>query len=229
MTQVTAIVPVRHNSERVPGKNRRLFFGVPLFERIIRVLERCETVSAIAVDTDSDEVAGVLARAYPDVRVIRRPAELLGGDMSVNRILAHDLAELGGDWFLQTHCTNPLLLPGTIDRAVRDLEQADGYDSAFGVTRVQTRLYDAGGAAVNHDPAELLRTQDLPPLFEENSNLYLFSRESFAATGRRIGERPQMIEIDRVEAIDIDDEASWTLAEAAFRATQLDIENEVAA
>lgn len=219
MSSVTAIVPVRHDSERVPGKNRRRFCGVPLFERIVRVLEEASSVDSIVVDTDSDEIAGVLADRYPGVSVIWRPDDLLGGDVSVNRILAHDLEQIEGDVFLQTHCTNPLLRPNTIDAAIARFVASERHDSAFGVTRIQSRLYDQRCVALNHDPTVLMRTQDLPPLFEENSNLYLFTRASFGASGARIGLCPMMIEIDRVEAIDIDDESTWILAEAAYRAT----------
>ncbi|MEO1513014.1 MAG: acylneuraminate cytidylyltransferase family protein, partial [Planctomycetota bacterium] len=140
------------------------------------------------------------------------------GSVDMNRILEHDLSELPGESFLQTHCTNPLLRPETIDSAARRLAASPGHDSAFGVTRLQTRLYDGSGAPLNHDPDDLVRTQDLRPVFEENSNLYLFSRSSFESAGGRIGRRPIMIEIDRLEAIDIDDEATWAMAEAAFAA-----------
>jgi len=77
---------------------------------------------------------------------------------------------------------------------------------------VQTRFYRADGSAVNHDPNVLLRTQDLEPWFEENSNLYVFSRDSFAATDARIGRRPLVFETGKLESIDIDDQADWDLA-----------------
>jgi CMP-N-acetylneuraminic acid synthetase len=84
----------------------------------------------------------------------------------------------------------------------------------FTVNKFQARFYRADGSAVNHDPNNLVRTQDLEPWFEENSNLYIFSAESFAATNARIGKRPLMLEIDKTESVDIDDQQSWDLAEA---------------
>ena len=76
------------------------------------------------------------------------------------------------------------------------------------------RFYRRDLSAVNHNPKELKRTQDLDPLLEENSNLYLFTREAFGRTNARIGARPLLFEMDRNEATDIDDAASWLLAEA---------------
>lgn len=232
---VTAVVPVRHDSERVAGKNRRLFDGEPLFMRILRTLGRAQRVGAIAVDTDSPEIAAALRRTIPSVRIVDRPMHLRGGEVPVNRLLAHDLAVLQGGAFLQTHCTNPLLGAETIDRAIEaffSAQTAGTHDSVLSVTRWHTRLYDAEGRALNHDPAVLRRTQDLPPIFEENSNLYVFSREGFRRTGRRVGDRPALFEIDRLEAMDIDDEASWRIAELAVRSqaqTQINRRDEAAA
>ena len=94
--------------------------------------------------------------------------------------------------------------------------EADNHDSLFSVTRWQTRLYGADGTPINHDPDVLLRTQDLPPVYEENSNLYLFTADQIAA-GRRIGDRPILFEIHPLEAVDIDDEHDFVLAEALDR------------
>ena len=87
------------------------------------------------------------------------------------------------------------------------------YDSLFGVTRLQTRLWDELGRAVNHNPAVLLRTQDLPPIYEENSCIYLFTRETLLTRRNRLGERPLMFEIDAREATDIDVELDFVIAE----------------
>jgi CMP-N-acetylneuraminic acid synthetase len=89
------------------------------------------------------------------------------------------------------------------------------FDSVFSVTRLQTRLYEENGKALNHDPNVLLRTQDLEPLFEENSNFYIFSKDSFSNTnGKRIGLKPWLFEVNKLEALDIDEEEDFLLAEA---------------
>jgi len=81
------------------------------------------------------------------------------------------------------------------------------------VTRLQTRLWDANGHAINHDPNILLQTQDLPPVYEENSCLYIFSRENLARRRNRLGERPLMFEMDAAEAWDIDEELDFAFTE----------------
>lgn len=212
---VAALVPMRHDSERVPGKNYRVFAGRPLFHRIIESLLACELVDVVAVDTDSPDIARGCAEHFPEVVVIERPAHLRAGTVPMNDVLLHDTSLVEAGWYLQTHSTNPLLTTATIARALRTmLEDRGGHDSLFGVTRLHTRLYDAHGRAMNHDPARLVRTQDLPAVFEENSNLYVFTRAGLEKRGSRIGARPILFEIDRAEALDIDDESGWRLAEA---------------
>ena len=171
----------------------------------------------MVIDTDSPTVKEQAADAFPAVEVIDRPAHLLGGHVAMTEVLRYDAEQMPSAWYLQTHTTNPLLRPETINAALDRMEKSGGGpDSLFSVTRWQTRLYDADGAPLNHDPSELLRTQDLPPVFEENSNMYLFTAEQIAA-GRRIGDKPILFEIDPLEAVDIDEEADFVLAEALDR------------
>ncbi|NIR61068.1 MAG: acylneuraminate cytidylyltransferase family protein, partial [Gammaproteobacteria bacterium] len=110
-----------------------------------------------------------------------------------------------------------LLRPETVSEAINALLAAPDRDSLFGVTRLFTRLWGPGPTPVNHDPAVLLRTQDLPPIYEENSNLYIFRRAILEARGNRIGEHPLMFEIDRAEAWDIDEMLDFEIAEFLYR------------
>ncbi len=214
---VVAFVPMRHSSERVPGKNYRPFNGRPLFHHVVSTLLAVDRVSTIVIDTDSPTVKEQVAEHFPTVQVIDRPAELLGGDVPMTDVLRHDAAVVPAEWYLQTHTTNPLLRASTIERALAELDASlDRHDSLFSVTRLQTRLYHADGRPLNHDPRVLLRTQDLPPVYEENSNLYVFSAAQIAA-GRRFGDRPLLFEIDPLEAVDIDEEHDFVLAETLGR------------
>lgn len=210
---IVAFVPMRHSSERVPGKNYRDFNGRPLFHHIVSTLLDVPQISTVVIDTDSPTVVEQCAEHFPSVRCIDRPEHLLGGETPMTDVLAYDASQFPSEWYLQTHSTNPLLSASTIRRALDEFEATmDTHDSLFSVTRLQTRLYDAEGRALNHDPAILLRTQDLPPIYEENSNIYVFSAE-LIARGKRIGERPLLFEIDPLEAVDIDEEHDFVIAE----------------
>ncbi|MEQ8821110.1 MAG: acylneuraminate cytidylyltransferase family protein [Sumerlaeia bacterium] len=216
--QYAALIPIKDHSERVPGKNFRSLAGRPLWQHIVATLQDMDEVGAIYIDTDSDRFTPDVLAPFPKVRVITRPQELRGDFVATNALFAYDLTRIPAEitHFLQTHTTNPLLSPATIRRAIAAFEGAaaeGARDSLFTVTPCYNRFYRRDGSAINHDPKVLIRTQDLEPLLEENSNLYLFSRESFAATGARIGARPMLFEMDGMEATDIDDELGWDLAD----------------
>jgi CMP-N-acetylneuraminic acid synthetase len=212
MNKIVALVPMRHHSQRVPGKNYRMLAGKPLFHHIIEALLACPEIAQIVVDTDSSPVIESLQSSFPQVLVFERPEDLRADHVSMNEILAYDTSRIPADFYLQTHSTNPLLRPQTISRAVQQLlANYPTYDSLFAVTRIQTRLWDQLGRPINHNPAVLLQTQDLPPIFEENSCIYIFTRELLIARRNRIGERPLMFETPADEAWDIDEELDFTI------------------
>ena len=212
--RIVGLVPMRHQSERVPGKNYRDFNGKPLYHWVVETLLNSGLVDEILIDTDSPHIIEDAAQ-FERVTTIARPEHLLGGDTPMNDVLLHDVSQIEADWYLQTHSTNPLLRATTVAAAIDALlGSLDAHDSLFSVTALQTRLYWPDGSAINHDPAVLLRTQDLPPVLEENSCLYLFTRETLEQRGNRIGERPLLFEIEAEEATDIDVELDFRVAEA---------------
>lgn len=212
--KIVALVPMGAHSERVPGKNYRELVGRPLYHYILSELQACSEISQIVVDTDSDIIKDGLAQHFPAVTVLDRPEDLRGGHIPMNQVLLHDTSQVAADYYLQTHSTNPLLRAGTISQAIAAfLDALDVHDSLFSVTTMHTRLYDTEGNAINHDPDELLRTQDLPLIYEENSCIYVFSRETLLQRGHRIGANPLLFPIPTDEAVDIDDELDFQVAE----------------
>ena len=214
MFSLVALVPMRHHSQRVPGKNYRPLAGKPLFHHIIETLLAVPEITQILVDTDSDPVMDGLRVDFPQVKIIARPENLRADDVPMNDILVYDTDQIQADFYLQTHSTNPLLKPQTVSRAIQSLiSNYPAHDSLFSVTRLQTRLYDLYGRAINHDPSVLIQTQDLPPVYEENSCLYLFTRENLLKRRHRIGEKPMMFGIDAEEAWDIDEELDFAICD----------------
>lgn len=215
---ITAIVPMRHSSERVKGKNYRSFNGKPLFHYVTASLLACPHIQQVVIDTDSPTIFEYAAQHFPSVIRLERPAHLRDGAIPMNDVLLNVVNQVPSDFYVQTHSTNPLLSAETVHKAVDFfLKNYPIYDSLFTVTRLQTRLWDILARAVNHNPNILLRTQDLPPIFEENSCLYIFNKETLQQRHNRIGNRPYLLEIPKQEAIDIDEEVDFVLAEMAYR------------
>lgn len=219
--RIVALLPLKAHSERVPGKNFRVFRHKPLFRWMLDTLLAITRIDEIVINTDAREVLEAHGlRDEARVRIRNRPLEICGDHVSMNLVLADDVRHVAADVFVMTHTTNPLLSVETVDAALDAFlraEESGAADSLFAVNRVQSRFYRADGSAVNHDPARLLRTQDLEPWFEENSNLYVFTPASFERTGARIGARPLMYETPRAESFDIDDAVGWDLAELVAR------------
>jgi len=211
---VAAIVPIKNHSERVKNKNFRNFNGKPLYHHILQTLEKTYAIDKVIVDTDSDRVKSEAPVLFSKVSILERPEKLLGDFTSVNKIIEFDLENSDADVYLQSHATNPLLKAETISIALKKFVEFNGeYDSIFSVNKFQSRFYNWEGNPANHNPEELLRTQDLTPIYEENSNLYIFTKESFNRTKKRIGATPFMYCMSKVESIDIDDMFSFHLAE----------------
>jgi CMP-N-acetylneuraminic acid synthetase len=215
MTEIAALVPMRHQSIRVPEKNYRALAGKPLYSYIINTLLDCPEISQVVVDTDSPVVKAGLLENFPQVKIIDRPDHLCADTIPMNEILLHDCSMVRADLYLQTHSTNPLLKTTTVSDAIQTLlTRLEQNDSLFTVTRVQTRLWDASGQPLNHNPGELIRTQDLPPVFEENSCIYLFNGEILAERRNRLGYKPLMYEINADEAWDIDEILDFEIVES---------------
>jgi CMP-N-acetylneuraminic acid synthetase len=175
-------------------------------------------IEQVVINTDArDQLMRLGIGDQARVLVRDRRPEICGDFVSMNRVIEDDLAAVTSEVYVMTHTTNPLLGTDTIRRAIAAFAQkrAGGHaDSLFTVNKFQTRFYDASGRPLNHDPNNLVRTQDLEPWYEENSNLYIFTRDSFAKSGARIGVNPMMFETPRSESMDIDDADGWQMAEA---------------
>ncbi len=220
MHRIVALLPMKGQSERVIGKNMRAFNNKPLCTYVLSELEKCSEIEKIVINTDCEKIVA-LAKTFSKVLIHERPISLQGHAIPMNAILEYDLKRLPQyEHFVQTHATNPLLTAETITCAVKEyFLHLNFFDSLFSVTPLQTRLYSPDGHAVNHNVNILLNTQDLPVLYEENSNIYIFSQTSFKnAHNRRVGLKPRMFEMSKYEAFDIDTESDFKIAEAAYKA-----------
>jgi len=212
LNEFIALVPMKSHSVRVKNKNIKMINKKPLFYYILETLQKCKYVSKIFVNTDSDIIKEHIHKNFKNINIIDRPKHLTKKSISMNDIINYDINQINDSkYFLQTHSTNPLLTSKTIDRAIEIFTSNDKYDSLFSVTEMKKRFYDLNVNPINHDPKELLNTQDLVPLYEENSCVYLFTKKSFNINKNRIGKNPYMFEIDKSESTDIDDDFDFDL------------------
>ena len=219
-----ALLPMKAHSERVPRKNVRKLYNKPLFFHVADTLRDTEKFEALIINTDCEEIKSLAEDRYGSwVEVVSRDSALLGDKISMNLIIEQDLRECPNEsHFFQTHSTSPLISAETISAAVNQYQiniSNCSHDSLFSVTKHLSRFYDGNFVPLNHNVNELIRTQDLPPIYQENSCFYVFSRASFVATRSRIGKSPSMfvMEHNNLEQLDIDTESDWSLINFILR------------
>lgn len=223
-TKIIALLPMKGNSERVPNKNMKLFNGKPLYRYTLDELLNCPLIDEVIVNTDSLSISDNIAQNYPErVTLVKRPENICGNYVSMNKIIEHDIKKFNEGIFIQTHSTNPLIKNETFTKALNKmlvLKKSNIHDSIFSVTKVQKRFYNNNTAPIFHDP-NMLTTQHLEPIFEENSCFYIFTKKSFIHNNNRIGEKPYMFEINKIEATDIDDPEDFIIAETLYKELRL--------
>ena len=223
--KTVALLPMKALSARVKGKNFRNFAGKPLFRWILDTLKTVEEIDKIIINTDARHILEENGLVDSGKVMIRdRKPEICGDHVSMNLIIEDDLQAIDSETFVMTHTTNPLLSGITIQEAIQAYQAAvsdGGKDSLFTVNEYQTRFYRKDGSAVNHDPDVLLPTQELEPWYEENSNLYIFTKESFQNTNARIGLNPILFPTPTLESADIDNATQWRIAEIIALAEML--------
>ena len=211
--KVTAILPMRAGSQRVKSKNERIINGKCLFEYAIETLLSAERVGTILINTDIVSVKNKYSNNH-SIRLIER-SDHLTGNCNINNVIAETLNYSNEELYIQVHATNPLLKPETLDSAINIyLENQKNHDSLFGVTRVQKRFWSKNCVPINHNIGDEPTTQNLEPLYEENSCFYIFTKKTFLKTKNRIGINPMVFEISKLESWDIDDEEDICIVSA---------------
>jgi CMP-N-acetylneuraminic acid synthetase len=211
----TALLPMKLNSERVPNKNFKLIGGKPLYQWMLDKLLKIELVDKVVINTDADPANFESYLKSEKFLIHKRPESLCGDFVSMNDIIKYDLDNCESKNYIMTHTTNPLISINTVNLALQTFvnRNQQNYDSLYSVTKFQARFNLSENIAINHIPGKLLRTQDLPPVYMENSCFFIFNQDSFNQNDSRVGKKPILFETPHLESIDIDNEEDWYLAE----------------
>lgn len=209
--KTACFIPIKSNSERVPGKNFRTLNGKKLYEHICEHAKAAGVFDDIYIDTNSEEI-----KHYADRQgflLIERKEELAKNTANGNDLLVHHLECCPDyDYYFQLFATAPYLQPETIRRCFGKLVGSGEYDSCF--TAIQNYgFFWMNGNPVNYRPEILPRSQDMTPVTEESTGLYGISRESLKRYRCRIGRRPYLCPVSKFEAVDINTEEDWKIAE----------------
>lgn len=218
--KVVAFVPIKLNSERLPGKNiKKLRNGQPLISYILNTL--CEVKRLGSIDEAyvycSDE--SITSYLPSEIKFLKRSKYLDLSETAFNEVLIKFSQDVNADIYVLTHATAPFISSNTIINGINAVKN-EGYDSALAVERLQEFLWYED-KPLNYSPDNIPRTQDLTPYFKETCGMYVYTRNVIADLKRRIGNKPKLIEVSNYESIDINNPEDFELADAINTYRQL--------
>ncbi len=208
MMKITAIVPIKLNNERLPGKNTRMMGGKPLLSYCIDTLLEIKEIDQFYVYCSDPYIEQFLPTG---VRFLKRSEKLDGNNTNFTQIFSAFSNEIFSDIYVYAHATAPFVKAETIRKELNAVIK-DGYDSSFCAERIQDFLWQ-NGKPLNFDASNIPRSQDIPPIWRETSGVYVFKREVFLKYKRRIGIKPYIMEVSRKEAVDINTYDDFQFAE----------------
>lgn len=210
--KIVAVVPMKLNNRRLPQKNTKAFTnGRPLCYYILSTLLKITEIEEVYVYCSNPDIKGYI----PDgVKYLKR-SEMLDQDTTkMNEVLKAFAKDVPADIYVMTHTTAPFISEISIKKGL-DAVVSEKFDSSFAAKKLQDFLW-RDGIPFNYDLENIPRTQDLPPLYEETSGFYIYRENVINEMGRRIGNKPYIVEIGEVESIDIDEPEDFMIADAIY-------------
>ena len=220
--KVVAMIPIKLNSERVPGKNIKTFFdGTPLVHFIQKACLNAKTITETYIYCSNERIKEYL---LPNVVFLKRPEFLDGNNANCNDIISEFIKTVESDIYVVSHATGPFTTSASIDACINGVVDG-GFDSGFLGKRCQEFLWK-DGKAMNFDVQNFPRTQDLPVLYEEAPGAYVFKKETFLKYNRRVGENVYIHETSDIESWDIDTPEDFVIADAIYKEVMLKTKKE---
>lgn len=208
MTKIIAVMPLKLQNERLPGKNTKMLGDKPLLRYQLDVLSDIDMIDDIYVYCSNDIIESFLPSK---VSFMRRDPSLDLPTSNFTQIFTSFMNEVDADIYIYAHATAPFIKRETIIEEINEVLNK-GYDSAFCAVKIQDFLW-RNGNPLNFDAEDLPRSQDLDIIYRETSGVYVFKKEVFTQLGRRIGSNPYIHEATFKESIDINTSADFKLAE----------------
>jgi CMP-N-acetylneuraminic acid synthetase len=212
--KTVAIVPIKLNNERLPGKNTKLLGDIPLIQHILNTLLQVNEIDEIYVYC-SDET---IEEYFPEgIKFLKRDTVLDLPTSNFNQIFDSFISKIDSDIYVYAHATAPFIEIETIQDCIYKIKSGE-YDSAFTASKIQDYLW-IDNKPMNFDATNLPRSQDLAPIYRETSGIYVFTKNQYLQTHRRIGNKPYIKEVSYKEAIDINTAEDFELAQIIIKNT----------
>ncbi len=211
--KIIAVMPIKLNNERLPGKNTKLLGDKPLLQHELECLRKLECLDSVNVFCSDEAIIPYLTEG---VNFIKRPKYLDLSTSNFNQIFDCFINIMSADIYVYAHATAPFVTVETMRQCI-EVVVSGQYDSAFCAVRIQDYLWQ-DGQPLNFDAANVPRSQDLKPIYRETSGIYVFTKKMYEQCHRRIGKHPFIKELSFREAVDINNPEDFALAEALLNA-----------
>lgn len=225
--KITAFLPCRAGSERVPHKNTRPFANIQggLLALKLNHLLACDSINEIVLSTNDDEVIKIAESLSNNKIVIDiRPEYLATSSTSTDDLVKYVPSIIKEGTVLWTHVTSPFIDESLYKKAINKYNEVlnqRNHDSLMSVMPLKTFIWNKEGA-MNYDrrKEKWPRTQTIEPLFEVDSGIFIADIDIYRNFQDRIGENPFLFENTDIAAFDIDWEDDFFIAEAIYKQLQ---------
>ncbi len=210
--RTVAFVPIKLNNERLPGKNTRSFTnGKPLITYILETLSKVSNIDEIYVYCSDEAICEFLPKK---VKFLKREKYLDLSTTSFNEVLTTFAELVPADIYILTHATAPFISADSFKKGIEAVASKE-YDSALSVEKMQEFMWK-DGTPYNYQPDAIPRTQDLEPFYIETCGMYIYTRDLILDERRRVGHKPYLVEVSKIEASDINNPEDFDLADAVY-------------
>lgn len=212
---IKALIAVRSGSVRVQSKNIRPFAGTTLLDIKLRQLLRVKGLDGIVVNSNDDEILSVASK-YSSVELVKREARFASNEVSMSDVYENMAENFSGDVVMYSNVTNPLFEDTTIEDMISLYRAGGDFDSVNSVHAIKEFMF-LDGKALNYDPMNQPRSQDLPDIVAINFAISLLTRENMIKYKNVVGRKPFLFKVGEHEAVDIDTQLDFNIAEYLYQ------------
>jgi CMP-N-acetylneuraminic acid synthetase/phosphoglycolate phosphatase-like HAD superfamily hydrolase len=204
---VSAIVPIKLNSRRLPNKNFLILGDKILSNYIFETLLSCEFIDEVYCYCSNSKILELLPVG---VKHLPRPEYLDQDSIQANELFRYAIEKINSDYFVISHATGPFISKESIQQGIQAVV-ANGFDCSFSVEKHKTYAWYKG-TPLNYSQIDTAQTQNLNSVYTETSGFYVFKKQDYLKTNSRINGTPYFVEVDARESIDIDEASDFNLA-----------------
>ena len=217
--KVVSFIPIKLNNQRLPGKNTMMLNGRPMCDYLFETISNVDSIDEKYIYCSDEAIKPYIAPYEPKgLRFLKRDSYLDGFQVKGLEIIDRFVKDVDADIYVLTHVTQPFTKGSSISNALEKVVSGE-YDSAFSAVMLQDYMW-MNGKPFNYDMKNIVRTQDLDPIYMETGAFFIFRKEVFTKLGQRIGNKPYIYEIDQFEAVDVAEDFEFAKAVATYLANK---------